>query len=123
MFLFVAREYRRGRGASSVSECSRELSAAEEEIEGYADLLTAAGILLTVSESEEGYLPSRPLDSIRMADVITALFGGRAETAGGSEKLEVNDYLDAFLDGGARSPKADASVAEFLESESGGEEQ
>jgi hypothetical protein len=78
--LFLARGFRRGNGPATVSECS-----------------------------EERYLPARPLNSIRMAEVITALFGvpERTPESRGKGKLRVEGYLDGFLDAGTGSGTAE----------------
>ncbi len=121
LFLFVARSFRRGEGPATLAECSRELSTAEEEIEKLAARLITAELLLPVSNSKEGYFPARPLDTIRVTEVITALFGRPEETSGpgGEGNRGVEGYIYAFLDAAAGAKSVDVTAEEILSAEEG----
>lgn len=119
VFLFIAGRYRRGKGATTVSECSLELSTGEVEIEELTARLLDAGILISITDTGESFLPGRPLSSIRMNEVITALFGGGRRIFGDDTYRSgpVARSIDAFLEAGAGDTRTEATAEEILASD------
>jgi len=73
----IARCYKEGSGAVNTRELSLRLAIPGEKLVTYIDILERSGFILRVERAARSYIPARPLEDIKVKDVIEALYGLR----------------------------------------------
>lgn len=75
LFFYIANRFRQGLAPPTVAEMAGEYSATMENVRYLVDIFSNAGFVHPVRAAETGYIPSRPLNAIRLKEVAEALFG------------------------------------------------
>jgi membrane protein len=89
----IAAAYAEGRGLLSEDQLATRCGVPIAKLSEVLDPLVEAGLLAHVNEGRTpGWLPTRPLDAIRVQDVLEALRGPRAKN------LEVGDDVASIVD-------------------------
>ncbi len=73
--LLIADRYQKGGGAMSQRELIRKLAIPSNKLAKYISDLEDARVVMTVNAQRTLFVPARPLEQIRISDVITALYG------------------------------------------------
>lgn len=99
MLLIIADKYRKGEGATGQRELSRRLAVPVLRLSSYLNDLEDAAIVMAVNPQRTMFVPRRPLDQIKLRDVLTVLYGGLPE----SDEIETigeavaSDFLNSGL--------------------------
>ena len=73
--LLISDKYRRGDGAMSQKELIRKLAIPAAKLGKHISDLEDGGMIMCVNTQRTLYVPARPLDQIKLSDVIVALYG------------------------------------------------
>ena len=75
LLVVVSKKYKNGEGASSIREICKIMNIPYSRILTYLREYEAAGYLISINSQNTAYIPSRPLDSILIKDVVCFLYG------------------------------------------------
>ena len=73
--LLISDKYRRGEGAMSQKELIKKLAIPAARLAKYISDLEEAGMVLAANTQRTLFVPARPLDQMKVSNVISALFG------------------------------------------------
>lgn len=74
--LLIADKYQKGEGAMNQRELSRRLAIPTLRLSAYLNDFEDARMIMAVNTQRTMYAPMRPLDQIKLCDVISVLYGG-----------------------------------------------
>lgn len=77
--LMVADSFSRGNGPVSIKELTRRLAIPSVRVYSYLNELEDAGFVMSTNTQRTSFAPSRPLDKIRIVDIVEVLFGSLPE--------------------------------------------
>ena len=75
LLVVVCSKYKKGEGASSIREICKLMNVPYSRILTYLREFEAAGYLIPINSQNTAYIPSKPLDSIFVKDVVAFLYG------------------------------------------------
>ena len=87
MLLLIADKYRRGNGAMTMKELMRRLGIPSAAIISYISDFEDAKMVIAVNTTRTAFIPARPLDQIKLRDIICVLFGGGNTSAADIETI------------------------------------
>ncbi len=77
--LLIADRYRRGGGAMGQKEIIRKLAVPAARLSKYLSDLEDAGLVMAVNAQRTLYVPAKPLDQMKLPEVISVLYGVSGE--------------------------------------------
>ena len=80
MLLLIADKYRKGEGIMTLKELMKRLGVPSAAINSYVSDFEDAGMIIAANSARTSFVPARPLDQIKLSDVLSVLFGGRGIT-------------------------------------------
>ena len=80
MLLLIADKYRKGEGVMTLKELMKRLGVPSAAINSYVSDFEDAGMIIAANSARTSFVPARPLDQIKLSDVLSVLFGGRGIT-------------------------------------------
>lgn len=75
LLVVVCSKYKKGEGASSIREICKLMNVPYSRILTYLREFEAAGYIIPINSQNTAYIPSKPLDSIFVKDVVAFLYG------------------------------------------------
>ena len=75
MLLLIADKYRKGEGVMTMKELMRRLGVPSATIVSYISDFEDAKMVIAANTARTAFIPARPLDQIKLADVLSVLFG------------------------------------------------
>ena len=87
MLLLIADKYQKGDGAMTMKELMRRLGIPSAAIISYISDFEDAKMVIAVNTSRTAFIPARPLDQIKLRDIICVLFGGGNTSAADIETI------------------------------------
>lgn len=75
----VSRHYKSGKGAVSAKELSSKVRVPGQKLAVYLDVLEKADYILAIDKGGKGYIPARPIEDLKLGDILPALCGGSSE--------------------------------------------
>jgi len=84
LFFYIADRFRKGLRPPTVMEMAGAFSVTIENVRYLVELFRESGFIHPVRAAETGYIPSRPLGSIRVSELAETLFGIRSLETGGN---------------------------------------
>ena len=82
LYFFIADRFRKGLPPPSVAEMAVVFSVTLENIHYLIELFQRSGFIHPVRANETGYIPSKPLNTIKVKEIAEALFGISAAGSG-----------------------------------------
>lgn len=116
LFTLIAQRYYRGKDPPSTDELSSRFLVATGSVDNHLDRLARAGLVrrVVVPTGGEGVVPARPLDDIRLAQVIAAFMPmGDDEIRQRPIELKVEEIVSNFRDAGFDTV-GDTTMLEFV---------
>ena len=87
MLLLIADKYQKGEGAMTMKELMRRLGIPSAAIISYISDFEDAKMVIAVNTTRTAFIPARPLDQIKLRDIICVLFGGGNTSAADIETI------------------------------------
>lgn len=103
IMMLIGSNFRDGKGATSVREMLDRLAIPYNRLQGFLALLTELDFITPTNNSHTGFIPKQPLESLRLQDLVTGLYGLKSidevehDTAGEAVALQVQDHGIASL--------------------------
>ena len=101
MLLLIADKYHRGEGAMTLRELMRRLGVPSATLNSYLSDFEDAKMVLAANTSRTAFLPARPLDQIKLRDVLSVLYGYSGGSAAEIETIGEAVALDFLRKGTA----------------------
>ena len=83
--LIIAYKHRKGEGATTVRELMKRLRVPSGVISSYLSDLANGGIILAVNPRKTAFVPYRPMDQVKVRDVIAIAYGSAGDETLGEE--------------------------------------
>ena len=77
MLLLIADKYRKGDGVMTMKELMKRLGVPSATIISYISDFEDAKMVIAANTARTAFIPARPLDQIKLSDILSVLFGGR----------------------------------------------
>jgi membrane protein len=117
LFALIAQRYHEGKDPPSTDELSSRFLVATGSVDNHLDILAKACLVrrVVVPTGGEGVVPARPLDDIKLAQVIAAFMPmGDDEIRQRPIELKVEDIVSSFRDAGFETV-GDTTVLELVQ--------
>ena len=110
--LLICDKYRRGEGAMSQRELMRRLAVPSARLVSYLSDFEDAHMVMAANTQRTLFAPAKPLDQIKLKDVMTVLYGSAADEDG----IEtIGEAVSADLLRAGLAPMEDITVENLLE--------
>ncbi len=87
LFLYIAKRYKEGKGPSNIREMSKSLAIPYSRISEFVRELDASGFVIATNSQYTSFVPSRPLESILVKDLVRVLYGIESDSSAMIENI------------------------------------
>jgi membrane protein len=78
IMMLIGSNFREGKGATTTKEMVDRLAIPFNRLQGYLQLLSHLKFITPTNNSYTAYIPNQPLESLRIQDLVTSLYGFNA---------------------------------------------
>ncbi len=75
IMMLIGGNYKSGRGVTTVRELTQRLLVPDRRLYGYLDLLTELHYIIPTNNGKTSFMPSRPLEDLKVHDLVNSLYG------------------------------------------------
>ncbi len=75
IMMLIGSNFRAGKGSTSTKEMLDRLAIPFNRLQAFLQLLTQLGFITPTNNSYTAYIPNQPLESLKLQDLVTALYG------------------------------------------------
>jgi membrane protein len=103
IIMLIGSNFKEGKGATSTREMNERLGIPDKWLYGYLDFLTGINFIISTTNGNTTFIPSRPLDQLRVKDLVDGLYGLELinsedrDTAGEAISIQIHAHGIASL--------------------------
>ncbi len=79
IILHIARHFQEGKGAVQAKALGKELGIPDRQLFMFLEIFERHGFIISVDRTGRNYMPARPLELIKLTEILAVLFGGAAD--------------------------------------------
>lgn len=114
IMMLVGNNYKNGRGVTTTRELARRLMIPDRRLYGYLDLLTELHYIIPTNNGKTSFMPSRPLEDLKVHDLVDALYGFDG-LAGDEEQDTPGEAVAAQIQGHGIDSLGELTIENLLE--------
>lgn len=82
IMMLIGSNYKNGRGVTTTRELTQRLMIPDRRLYGYLDLLTELHYIIPTNNGKTSFMPSRPLEDLKVRELVESLYGFDGMTEG-----------------------------------------